>query len=84
MTITKGFLDSKDRLYKFCDLSRLDTGLTALIAQANEQNKIWHERLEHLNFHNLKLMVTQDMVSILPKLLPFDGVCKGCVLGKHH
>ena len=29
-------------------------------------------------------MVTQNMVYGLPKVLPFDGVFKGCVLGKHH
>ena len=28
--------------------------------------------------------MTQNMVSSLPKVLPHDGVCKGCVLGKHH
>lgn len=29
-------------------------------------------------------MVTQNMVFGLPEVLPFDGVYKGCVLGKHH
>ena len=30
------------------------------------------------------MMVTQNMVVGLPKVLPPDEVCKGCVLGKHH
>ena len=30
------------------------------------------------------MMVTQNMVVGLPKVLPPNGVCKGCVLGKHH
>jgi hypothetical protein len=29
-------------------------------------------------------MVTQNMVVGLPKVLPPDGVYRGCVLGKHH
>ena len=29
-------------------------------------------------------MVTQNMVSCLPKVLSPDRVCRGCVLGKHH
>ena len=29
-------------------------------------------------------MVTENMVSSLPKVIPLDGVCKGCVLEKHH
>ena len=29
-------------------------------------------------------MVTQNMVVGLPKVLPPDGVCKGCVLRKNH
>jgi hypothetical protein len=55
-----------------------------MISQADERSRIWHEQLEHLNFRNLKMMVTQNMVVGLPKVLPPDGVCKGCVLGKHH
>ena len=29
-------------------------------------------------------MVTQNIVVGLPKVIPPAGVCKGCVLGKHH
>jgi hypothetical protein len=29
-------------------------------------------------------MVTQNMVTGLPKFFPPNGVCRGCVLGKHH
>ena len=35
-------------------------------------------------FYSIKLMVIQNMVSSVPKSLPPNGVCKGCVLGKHH
>lgn len=83
--IADGPLDPKDRLYKLCDLPQLESGLMVLISQADKRSRIWHERLRHLNFHSLmKMMVTQNMVVNLPKVLPPDGVCKGCVLGKHH
>ena len=30
------------------------------------------------------MIVTQNMVSILPKIVPPDGVCIGCLHGKNH
>lgn len=71
-------------MYKFCDLSQLNIGMTDFISQADEHGRIWHEQLKYLNFHSLKLMVTQRMVVGLPKVRPPDVVCKGCVPGKHH
>jgi len=32
----------------------------------------------------MKLMVKFNIVSGLPRVVPLDCVCKGCVLGKHH
>jgi hypothetical protein len=32
----------------------------------------------------MKLMVKLDIVARLPRVVPLDGVCEGCVLGKHH
>ena len=84
LIISNGLVDPIDHLYKFSDQPGLESRLTTLITQANEHSKIWHEQLGHLNFHKLKMMVTQNMVTILPKMLPLDGVCKGFVLGKHH
>ena len=69
LIVTEGVLDSKDLLYKFHDLSRLKSQLTALISQVDEKNIIWHEQLGHSNFHSLKLMVIQNMVFGLPKVL---------------
>ena len=81
--VAKRVLNSKDRLYKVCDLSQPNTRPMALISQVHQCNKIWHERLEHLNFNNLKLMVTLKMFSSLPKVLPPNGFCKGFVLGNN-
>ena len=84
LIVNEGVLDSREWLYKFRDLSRPDSRLTALIAQVDKRSRIWHGWLTHFNFCNLNLMVTQNMVASLPKVLPLDGVCKGFVLGKHH
>ena len=56
----------------------------ALIPQSDEHSIILHERLEHLSFHSLMFMVTENMVVGLSKVLPPDGVYKGFILGKHH
>ena len=40
--------------------------------------------LDTLIFRSLKIMVTKNMVTVLPKVLPSNGVCKYCVLGNHH
>ena len=80
--IAKGFLDTKDGMYKFHNLPRQYSKLTTLLGQIDNHNKIWHERLEHLNFQILKMR--KNMVVILPKVYPPNGVCEGCVLSKHH
>ena len=41
--VVDGLLDPIDHLYKFCDQPQLESGPTALIAQADEHSKIWHE-----------------------------------------
>ena len=32
----------------------------------------------------MKMMVTHNMVIVHPNDIPPNGVCKGCILGKHH
>jgi hypothetical protein len=29
-------------------------------------------------------MVRLNMVHIIPRVIPLEGVCEACVLGKHH
>jgi hypothetical protein len=73
-----------DNLYKYRDLTRPESELTAPIAHTNERSQIWHQRLEHMNFRSLQALSTHNMVVGLPRMFPPEGVCKGCVLGKHH
>ena len=30
------------------------------------------------------MMVTHNMVTSIPNILPLDGICRGCVLRKHY
>ena len=84
IVVEEEFLDPKYGLYKFYDFPKRYIGPNALITQTNNRNWVWHERLRHLNFRTLKLMVKHDTVDGLPKHVPRDGVCEGCVLGTHH
>jgi hypothetical protein len=47
-------------------------------------NKIWHLRMGHLNFHSLALLRKQNMVNGLPYIKNDDEVCEGCIFGKQH
>lgn len=79
-----GLLDLTDSLYKFRDSTRCESELTALVAHTDERSRIWHERLRHLNFWSLQAPTTQNMVVGLSRVFPPEGICKGCILGKHH
>ena len=76
LTLRNDFLSSNQSQLKF--------GLMTFISQADEHSKIWHEWLRHLNFCSIKLMVTQNMVDGLPKVLTLNRVFKGFDLSKHH
>lgn len=44
---------------------------------------LWHMRYGHLNFGDLKLLSTKEMVRGLSPIDPPNQVCEGCLLGKH-
>ena len=46
----------------------------------DEQSKLWHERLGHLNCGKMQLL--SKMVLRLPAVSSTKDVCEGCVLGK--
>jgi hypothetical protein len=52
------------------------------VAHDDEQSKLWHEILGHLNFGKMQLL--SNMVHGLPPISSSKGVCEGCVLDKHH
>ena len=54
-----------------------------LLSHANNTSKTWHEGFGHLNFKYLKQLHNDNMVEGFPSIQTFDGVCVGCLEGKH-
>ena len=44
---------------------------------------IWHQRYEHLNFGELKLLRKKHMIRGLTPIDHPHQICEGCLLGKH-
>ncbi|GKA24705.1 putative ribonuclease H-like domain-containing protein [Tanacetum coccineum] len=61
-------------------------GLTCLIAKAtNDESKLWHRRLGHINFKTLNKLVKGNLVRGLPsKFFENDHTCVACQKGKQH
>ncbi|GJT35433.1 putative ribonuclease H-like domain-containing protein [Tanacetum coccineum] len=77
----------KDNMYSF-DLKNIvpSKGLTCLIAKAtNDESKMWHRRLGHINFKTINKLVKGNLVRGLPsKLFENDHTCVACQKGKQH
>ncbi|GJS03884.1 putative ribonuclease H-like domain-containing protein [Tanacetum coccineum] len=77
----------KDNMYSF-DLKNIvpSKGLTCLIAKAtNDESKLWHRRLGHINFKTLNKLVKGNLVRGLPsKIFENDHTCVACQKGKQH
>ncbi|GJX02463.1 putative ribonuclease H-like domain-containing protein [Tanacetum coccineum] len=61
-------------------------GLTCLFAKAtSNESKLWHRRLDHLNFKTMNKLVKGNLVrGLLPKLFENDQTCVACQKGKQH
>ena len=46
-------------------------------------HNIWHEIFGHINFKYLKHLHNDKMVEGFPSIQNSDGVCAGCLVGKH-
>ncbi|GKD64900.1 putative ribonuclease H-like domain-containing protein [Tanacetum coccineum] len=77
----------KDNMYSF-DLKNIvpSKGLTCLIAKAtNDESKMWHKRLGHINFKTMNKLVKGNLVKGLPsKIFENDHTCVACQKGKQH
>jgi hypothetical protein len=82
--VIEGILDSKEKLFKIDDFPRKYLGLTTLIVKTSGWSKVWHERLGHMNFQSMKLMVKHDIFTGLLEVFPLDDTCDLCALGNHH
>lgn len=55
---------------------------TCLMASFDNPAWLWHARLEHINFHALKLMGEKQMALRLPVITHPNKVCEGCLVAK--
>ena len=53
-----------------------------LLAKFDKTAWKWHSRFGHLNFHALRKLGKQQMVSGLPMIDHVDQLCTGCLVGK--
>jgi hypothetical protein len=79
--IAIGEVDHKSRLYKFTKF--VDHGSYLLLTCVDDSSRVWHGRFGHLNFRYIHRISKQGMVKGLPYIHVFEGVCEGCILGKH-
>ena len=81
--VSSGLVDHTAGLYKFVGFnSTKRQPFYSYVSHADEQSKLWHEILGHLNYGKMQLLT--KMVHGLPHISSTNGVCEGCVLGKHH
>ena len=81
--VSYGPVDHTVGLYKFVGFnSTKRQPFYSYVSHADEQSKLWHERLGHLNYGKMQLLT--KMVHGLPHISSTYVVCEGCVLGKHH
>ena len=78
----KGFANHSSKAYKLSHFFPVSPP-TTLLTHANNTNKIWHEKFGHLNFKYLQQLHNDKMVEGFPLIQTSDGVCHGCLVGKH-
>eukprot|EP00253_Pinus_taeda_P026485 PITA_26485 len=81
--LATGIADDSTRLYKFHNFGSSNLP-SVFVAHNDEVSKLWHERFGHLNYRSLQHLCKENMATGLPMVSCRDGVCSGCVLGKHH
>ncbi|GJU41647.1 putative ribonuclease H-like domain-containing protein [Tanacetum coccineum] len=83
----KNIVPRKNNMYSF-DLKNVvpSKGLTCLFAKAtNDESKLWHKRLGHVNFKTMNKLVKGNLVRGLPsKIFENDHTCVACQKGKQH
>jgi hypothetical protein len=76
-----------ENLYNFHDTTRPEPKLTTLVAHTDKRIRRVTQTSKFTKYagtKNSKGASMSDMLVGLPKVLPLEGVCKGCVLGKYH
>ncbi|GKA81381.1 ribonuclease H-like domain-containing protein [Tanacetum coccineum] len=75
----------KNNMYSLKNVVPLK-GLTCLFAKAtNDESKLWHRRLGHINFKTMNKLVKGNLVRGLPSnIFENDHTCVACQKGKQH
>jgi hypothetical protein len=56
---------------------------SVLLTHDDESSRLWHERFGHMKFKYMQQLRKKWMVIGLPNIHFYEGVCEGCILGKH-
>jgi hypothetical protein len=79
--IAIGEVDHKSRLYKFTKF--VDHESSLILTHVDDSSRVWHEIFGHLNCRYMPLLSKKGMVKGFPNIYVSEGVCEGCILGKH-
>ena len=74
-------INHKSRLYTFSKFIEPDSFV--LLTHTDDISILWHERFGPSNFKYTQQISKKGMVTGLPDIHFSEGVCEGCVLGKH-
>ena len=65
------------------DLFDVSLTSTKCLVTLNDDSRLWHRRLAHVNFDFLNKVVSKDLVVGLPKIkFTKDHLCDACQMGK--
>lgn len=70
---------SPNRLYKF-ELEEVRQA--CLMAEIDDSTRLWHARMDHVNYFSLKMMSGRELVEGMPKIAIRTQPCEGCLMGK--
>ncbi|GJW71002.1 putative ribonuclease H-like domain-containing protein [Tanacetum coccineum] len=80
------FFTETECLILSLEFKLVDESLTCLFAKAtNDESKLWHRRLGHINFKTMNKLVKGNLVRGLPsKIFENDHTCVACQKGMQH
>ncbi|MCI14113.1 putative gag-pol polyprotein, partial [Trifolium medium] len=72
---------SKDNCYLW--VPKENTNLSTCLTSKEDEVKLWHQRLGHLNLRGMKKAITEEAIKRLPKLkIEESNICGECQIGK--
>ena len=70
---------TENRLYK---ISLEESKPSCLLTKLEENSRLWHARLGHVNFQALELMSKENMAHGIPEMIQPLKRCEGCLMSK--